>query len=276
MKGELISVWSETWREIWQPLINQPDVPNVIFSDLYRELVKALAESPDEGRVVEIVASSTLSQEAFQTVTSDQFSGERALAHFFEEAHSTLNELGGDVLSNDYLDLLRQFLLKYSLRYDLRSPCQLCPNLPGMFASLFQDLQNFTASDNHLNNLMTEFEESLRDLRGDTSDGRIKTTIQKQVNVLEALGSLFPGVTNRELGKICNQVTSWPHATVSASLLKLYGFASDYPGIRHGGNPNGVLKQLDMRDLIAMSVLLTGFTPYLRGAFDPQTVHRGS
>ena len=44
---------------------------------------------------------------------------------------------GGDqALSNRYFNLLSGFIDKFSLRYDLRRPCMLCPTLPGLFASL--------------------------------------------------------------------------------------------------------------------------------------------
>ena len=115
----------------------------------------------------------------------------------------------------------------------------------------------------------------MRDLRHDCSDGRIKTCIQKQVNLLEAIGRTTPGVTEAELGGICNQVTTWPHGAIESALKNLYGFASDYPGIRHGGNPAGALRAVDMRDMVAMSILLAGFTPYLSNSLDADVVYRG-
>ena len=48
MHGEFIGMWSETWREIWFPLIGEPlgereeSVPEDIFCELYRDLAKAL------------------------------------------------------------------------------------------------------------------------------------------------------------------------------------------------------------------------------------------
>ena len=48
MRGEFLGVWSETWREIWLPLVEQPlgetdeGVPEDVLCDLYRELAKAL------------------------------------------------------------------------------------------------------------------------------------------------------------------------------------------------------------------------------------------
>ena len=59
-------------------------------------------------------------------------------------------------------------------------------------------------------------------------------------------------------------------------MKNLYGFASDYPGIRHGGTPANALRAIEMRDLIAMSILLAGFTPYLSDQFNADVVYRGN
>jgi len=59
--------------------------------------------------------------------------------------------------------------------------------------------------DGHLDGLMKDFEESVRDLRLDCSDRRIKTCIQKQVNLLEAIGRTQPKVTRKTLGAICGR-----------------------------------------------------------------------
>ena len=251
MRGEFIGVWSETGREIWLPLIDQEGVPEDIFCELYRALAPSLKNKPSVEALADIIDNPAQSREAFEKTGASDFAGERALVAFLEAAHSALDELAGDELSNRYFNLLAGFVDKFSLRYDLRRPCTLCPTLPGVFASL------------------------VRDLRHDCSDGRIKTCIQKQVNLLEAIGRTTPGVTEAELSGICNQVTTWPHAAIRAALKNLYGFASDYPGIRHGGNPAGALRAVDMRDMVAMSILLAGFTPYLAAQLNADAVYRG-
>ena len=81
-------------------------------------------------------------------------------------------------------------------------PCILCPTLPGVFASLVHDLRAITSQDMYLDSLMKDFEESVRDLRIDCSDRRIKTSIQKQVNLLEGLGRVNPGVKRKTLSAI--------------------------------------------------------------------------
>src|SRR5262249_39510005 len=157
---------------------------------------------------------------------------------------------------------------KFSLRYDLRRPCMLCPTLPGVSASLLRDLRAVTSKDAHLDSLRKDFENALRDLRIDCSDGRILHCIQKQIVLLEALGQRYPGVTENTLGAICGQVGTWPHKMVEEAIKNLYKFTNSYPGIRHAGAPTTALRLIDMRDLVAFSILLTGFMPYLSNQLD--------
>lgn len=281
MRGEFIGVWSETWREIWLPLIDQPlgddrGVPDDIFCELYRELSKALKTKPSIEELADIIDDRVQSREAFENVKAADLAGEREAVGFFESAHGALEELAGDALSNRYFNLLSGFIDKFSLRYDLRRPCILCPTLPGIFSSLVRDLRTLTSRDSHLDALWKDFEQAVRDLRHDCSEGRIKTCIQKQVNLVEAIGRAYPNVTGTTLGKICDQVGTWPHEKLKAAMKNLYGFASDYPGIRHGGTPDSALRPVDMRDMVAISILLTGFTPYLEIRLSAEAVFGGS
>ena len=282
MRGEFIGVWTETLREIWLPLIEEPlaedddGLPVDIFCELYRALAPALSPPPSVEDLADIIDNPVQSREAFEATTANGLAGERVLVGFFEAAHDTLEELGGDELTNRYFNLLSGFIEKFSLRYDLRRPCILCPTLPGVFASLVRDLRTVTNQDPHLDALMKDFEDAVRDLRHDGSDRRIKTCIQKQVNLLEAIGGASPGVTENTLGKICNQIGTWPHKTLKDAMKNLYGFASDYPGIRHAGTPASGLREVDMRDMVAMSVLLTGFTPYLESRLSADEIFGGS
>lgn len=282
MRGEFIGVWSETWREVWLPLIEQPfgedDEPlsHDIFCELYRALAPALSSPPSVEALADIIDNQIQSREAFEVITANDFAGERALAGFFEAMHDALEEIGGDDLTNRYFNLLSSFIDKFSLRYDLRRPCILCPTLPGVFASLVRDLRVLTSQDPHLDALMRDFETALRDLRHEGSESRIKTCIQKQVNLLEAIGRVAPDVTETTLGAICNQVTTWPHEKIKEAMKNLYRFASDYPGIRHGGTAASALRAVDMRDLVAISILLIGFMPYLESRLSAEAIFGGS
>jgi hypothetical protein len=276
MRGEFIRVWADTWREIWEPLASQEGAPDDIFCEIYRELSEALKNKPKPEVLADIIDNPLQSRDALQNSRADDLAGERALMAFFERTHETLEELAGETLANAYFNLLAHFIDKFSLRYDLRRPCTLCPTLPGVFASLVRDLRALTSQDAHLDSLMKDFENAIRDLRTDCSDGRIKTCIQKQINLLEAMGRGCPGVSRKTLGAICEQVGTWPHEKIKEAMKDVYGFASDYPGIRHAGTPSSAIRTIEMRDMVAMSIMLAGFTPYLTTLLDADVVYRGS
>jgi len=109
MRGEFIGVWSETWREIWLPLTDQPlgngeGVPGDVFCELYRALAPALKNQPSVEALADMIDDPVQSRKAFEATTAAAFAGERALVGFFESAHEALEELGGDELGNRYFN----------------------------------------------------------------------------------------------------------------------------------------------------------------------------
>jgi hypothetical protein len=280
VRGELLPVWPETWREVWSKLANHANAPDDIFSELYRELAQAFLVAPSAEALADVVSTPTGARRAFRRVNSLQPEGEHALVEFLERAHMVVVDLGGDPLANRYFELIATFLAKFSLRYDLRRPFTLHPTLPGVFASMIAGLRAVARSDAHLNQLMLDFEDAVRDLRRDNAPNRIKTCIQKQVNLLEAIGRLNPTVNGDSLGKICDQLSAmpnpvWPHDKVRDAMKDLYRFACDYPGIRHGGTPANARRNIEMRDMVAISILLAGFTPYLSHQMDSNIAYGG-
>jgi hypothetical protein len=77
------------------------------------------------------------------------------------------------------------------------------------------------------------------------------------------------------LGQICNQLGTWPHSKVKDAIQNLYGFTCDYPGIRHAGTPAKQIRRIEMKDMIAVTVLLVGFVPYLSHQLDFEAIYRG-
>jgi hypothetical protein len=275
MRGEFIAVWPESWREIWEPLDTHDTAPNDLFCELYYEFSDALKAKPSAQALAEITDDPEQSLERFKDMDTKDIAGELKLVAFLEQTHEVLQDLGGDDLSNHYFNLLSTFIDKFSLRYDLRRPCTLCPTLPGVFATLLRDVRTITSQNSNLDSRMKDFEDAVRDLRYGCTESRIKTCIGKQFMLLEAMAGMYPGVTKKTLGDICDQLGTWPHATVKESLKKLYGFASDYPGIRHGTDSNGVVRSVDMRDMVAVCILLAGFTPYLTDLLKADVVYGG-
>jgi hypothetical protein len=262
MRGELIGVWSETRRDIWQALIDEGGVPDEVFSDLYRDLARALKSPPSAQKLADIIDNPLESREAFDTTTSADLVGERELIVFFEAAHDTLEEFGGDDVSNRYFNLVATFIEKFSLRYDLRRPCIFCPTLPGLITSVLQHIRSTSHEDAHLAKLNHEFEEALRDLRHGRTEARIKSCLSKQYVLIEGIANVRNGTSGETLGQRCVQA-SWPHPTLRAAAGNIYGFRSDYPGLGHAGTPTAVLRDIDDRELVGVSCMLLGVVPYV-------------
>ena len=276
MRGEFISVWSETGREIWLPLIEHEDVPEDIFCELYRALAPVLRERPSVEALADIIDNPVQSRDAFEKTSAHDLASERSLVPFFEAAHSALDDFAGDALSNRYFNLLASFIDKFSLRYDLRRPCTLCPTLPGLFASLVREIDALGIADANVAKRLRDFKEAVHDLRLGQTEGRIANCVAKQVMLLEAVAAAQGGGKGTDLAALCKGVRDWPHPAVMKSLLNLYGFASDFPGLRHGTPSGGMKREIDMRDMIAMSILLTGFTPYLENRLSPDAIFGAS
>lgn len=274
MRGEVIGVWSEMWREVWRKLAKYRDAPVDLFCELYRELNSGLVTPKDPATdLADVVDDPDQARVAFRDTKASALRGELAAIGFLERAHVVIEDFGSEALTNRYFVLIESFLDKYSLRYDLRRPFSLHPTLPGVFARLMRDLRKTTGQDAILAALMHDFEESVRDLKGEQSPRRVKQCIAAQFNLLEALLRLHPNTKGNTFGAMCNETGGWPHEAVKEAAQRLYRFASDYPGIRHGGTPANQLREVDMRDMVAMTIALAGFTPYFSDLLNADKIY---
>lgn len=228
------------------------------------------------------------------TFFEDPATNERQIVKALEDAFVAIEDYGGGNLANAYYLIVEGFLEKFSLRYDLRRPFSLHPTLPGIFARLIRELKQVTSQDAALSALMRDFEDNIRDLKAEQSPRRIKQCLAAQFNLLEALLTLSPAVAAHNeavavhnatasgrqqrrpantFGAMCDRAGVWPHNDVLKSAKSLYGFGSDYPGIRHGGTPANAKREIDMRDLVSMTIVLAGFTPYFSDALKAENIY---
>ncbi|MHB8267957.1 hypothetical protein [Bradyrhizobium sp.] len=303
MNGELLPVWGQSWQEVWIRLSKSTMAPD----DLFVELVGGLAIPPRqpsapaappvgafnaEGVLVDQNALSARQEyetalERYSKIRSEYetaltsevvaksyfrkllvgVSSEAGAINFLELAHGTLVGYGEMSLTTRFRRIVCEFIAKFSLRYELRGDFSFHTTIPGVFTKLISEVKKLAGADPHLRELLLEFEEAFGDLRNDQTQSRIKTSLQKQFNLLEALGQKYPNVSETTLGAICNQL-DWPHATIKEVGKKLYGFRSNYPGLGHGGTSSSVLRQLEMKDFVSLSLMLASLTPYLAYGLD--------
>jgi hypothetical protein len=272
MIGSLRSQWELTPEEIWERLAAHDQAPPSLFSDLFRAVDDHLALPTPVAQFEQIINDSAKARDAFCDLKGSDFMNEMAIVHFLESAHEVISDYGIPGYAELFKLFLREFLRKYNLRYRLDDPFKLRFLLPGSFANLYAELQRINTSNPHLRMLWNDFERSFDRYLRSREESDLKVCIANASKYAEGLAGTTCGNNNLSLGVLCDRLKDWPHESVCSSLKNLYGFCSNYPGIRHAGNPASQLRVLGGKDSVIISVLLLTFTGYLTPDLDAQVL----
>ena len=131
----------------------------------------------------------------------------------------------------------------------------------------YGELEKLNAANSDLAELMEEFEHSFDNYVRSQKQGDLKTCIGKAAMYAEGIAGKATG-RNGSLGDLCDILQCWPHRAVKSAVKSLYGFCSDYPGIRHGTNTAARLRNLDSRDAIFFPVLFLSLAGYVTESID--------
>jgi hypothetical protein len=265
MIGSLLDRWEYAWADIWEPLGNDPDAPEDLFIELYRAAMDHFRRRLPFDRHAEIVSNPKKAYEAFQNIKGKDFKSEVEIVTFFEEAFETLNEFGINSLAAKYADLVDSFISRYNLRYRLVKPFTLLVQLPWLYADIYKELNQLDQQDSHLMDLMNDFEYAFDVFARTRTRRDLQTSIAKASNYAEGVAAAALRSPGETLGRMCDQLLIWPHEALKESIKNLYRFCSDYPGIRHAGNPASKLRKLNAKDTIIISALLIAFSGYIQG-----------
>lgn len=275
MSGSLRHAWEYLAAELWEPLADfcarDGAAPPDLFSDLFAAADEFLSPRPTDTELQEARNDPGKAPQHFLALKGTDFATESAIVHFLEAAHDVIADYEIPGFENHYRRLLRDALRKFNLRYRLDEPFVLRFLLPGSFTNLYAELHRLNAANGHLAGLLTDFEKAFDRYARTQDPTDLKTCIAKASNYAEGLASATRG-TAGTLGALCDQLTDWPHDKVREALKSLYRFCSDYPGIRHAGDPAGVRRALATRDVTLASLLLMSFSGYLSPTVDEQVV----
>lgn len=285
MRGELRLVVDRGYPELWAPLLEHDDCPDNLYGEVYVALSSHVRELPtefvrDDDGTVRNQAQTLASRRALANsdpeqaevlvagIAPDDFVSEGAVLNAVRDIHEALVDAAGDTFGFAHLEKLREFVSRYSLRYYVDDQARFWITFPGITAVIFRQLQIAAEFHPQMSQELNAFEHALAECLVDPVDTRIKTAIQKQVNVLEAFGTHHPKVNGKTLGRMVDEVGSWPHDSLPGVGKGLYKFACDYPGIRHAGTFESALRPLDLRDLLGVALSLVGLTPYFSDGFE--------
>ncbi|MBK5274067.1 MAG: hypothetical protein JJE30_03325 [Desulfuromonadales bacterium] len=278
MSGSLRRVWGYLPTELWEPLADYSAkdgaAPPSLFSDLFDTVDEFLSPRPTDMELEEARNNPDKARLRFLTLKGTDFASETAIVHFLEEANKVVADYEIAGYEDFYRRLLRDVLRKYNLRYRLDEPFTLRFLLPGSFTNLYTELHRLNVGNGHLSGLLNDFEKAFDRYARTQDPTDLKTCIGKVSNYAEGLASATAGnpATGNTLGALAGRLTDWPHDKMKESLVNLYHFCSDYPGIRHAGNPAGVRRDLAARDMTLASLLLLSFSGYLSPLVDEQAV----
>lgn len=275
MSGSLRHAWEYLAAELWEPLADysarDAAAPPDLFSDLFAAVEEFLSPRPTDSELEEARNDPDKARSRFLALRGTDFASESAIVHFLEEAHNVIADYEIPGLDDLYQRLLRDALCKFNLRYRLDEPFTVRFLLPGSFNNLYAELHRLNAGNGHLASLLTDFEKAFDRYARSQDPTDLKTCIAKASNYAEGLASATCG-TPGTLSALCDQLTDWPHDKVKEALKSLYKFCSDYPGIRHAGDPAGVRRDLATRDVTLASLLLLSFSGYLSPTPDERVV----
>jgi len=266
MTGRLQDAWPFVWPDIWLKLEESEIWPQLaegsgytidqLYVGLYVELAKAFKKAPQPDVYDATANDSVLARRALETASATALRCEAATARFFENAFEVISEAGSPGLEDGFRELLRDFLRSRNLRYELLEPFRLHSHLPGVFAALFSDLVVAAQQSQQLKQAMADFEHAFNAMEKTYVEADMKTCILKATMLVEALASASPGAQGQTLSDLCNSLQCWPHPAIKEAVKRIYGFCSDYPGIRHNVGTGGQIRALGVHDSIIVPLLL--------------------
>lgn len=275
MSGSLRHAWEYLAVELWEPLadysVKDGAAPSDLFSDLFVTADEYLSPHPTDTELEEARNSPEKARQRFLALKGTDFASESAIVLFLEAARDVIADYEIAGYEDFYQRLLREVLRKFNLRYRLDEPFILRFLLPGSFTNLYTELHRLNAGNGHLAGLLTDFEKAFDRYARTQDPTDLKHCIGNASIYVEGLAGATCGRAGT-LGDLCKELKDWPHGAVQAALSNLYGFCSDYPGIRHAGNPAGVRRDLATRDMTLASLLLLSFSGYLAPQIDEQIV----
>ena len=269
MSGSLRHAWNYLATELWEPLADfsaqDSTAPPDLFSDLFATVDEFLSPRPTDTEMEEVRNNPEKARQRFLALKGTDFASESTIVRFFEDAHDVIADYEIPGFEDLYVRLLRDALRKFNLRYRLDEPFTLRYLLPGSFTNLYSELHRLNMSNADLGILWHDFESAFDQYARTQSDTDLRAGIAKASNYLEGLAGTTRGQKG-SLGMLCEGLKDWPHEKVKEAVKSLYSFCSDYPGIRHGtGNR---IRQLDMRDAVAINVSLMALAAYLGNGMD--------
>lgn len=177
-----------------------------------------------------------------------------------------------------FAESVRIFVDRYNLAYKVEAPFKIIPLVTGYLSKVCEIIEREQGEHGDLPGLWKEFEVAYSQFLREGGDQ--KTPLQKASNYIEALIGENRGERGKTLSAMLRKIEEcggFPHKVkLKESIHNLYGFACDYPGIRHGGTPANKNRELGENDTAYLSLLFMVWAGYLHSLEMPEPVPTSS
>lgn len=264
MIGSLRENWKHTWKAIWSRLDDSSKSPDDLFARLYQVSRPYLADPPGLQQELEIANDLGVARAFFRQLTSASFNGEQAIIAFLEGTYQDLVSLG-DGCAPFFKTKCCDFFATYNLPYRISGGLEIHLTPVGPIATLYEELRRVNAQDPHLESLMEDFEKLFQMYCCKRDHLYLRKCLDSFANYYDGLirRTLSEPPSKAKFESLTQKLQTWPHGGVKSAVNNLYGFCSSYPGMRHGGDPQGQRRQLREIDAAALAAFFIGFSGYL-------------
>ncbi len=281
MAAGFITSWPYIGMEVFSRLADSDDEPVSpdAFADIARTLADRLGrrlagECDDHAEAfaafrapideVEDECHIHRALEVLVDIGLPDFATEADILDFLEAVYELLRDEYKAVWATAFSGLVVGFIRKFNLPYKLRPPFRLMPLILVQASRIYGLIESSVGPHGDHPELWEAFEEAYQQFVRNKGDRKVP--IHKMTSYLEAVAADRLSAERGSLGKTLAAYETkriFPHtSTIKDSLSSLYGFTSNFPGIRHAGNPVSRYRDLQDDDTLMLCLLLFVWSGY--------------
>jgi hypothetical protein len=263
--------WKGLNQHIWNSLERSSAAPDAMYAELYRYFARELGfDSRPEPTPEPTPAHEqykryelAINDPEVARTTFKEYSvppNEAKCITILEGYHGVLSQIDAK-LAEKYYQRLQDFIFSHNLRYALTPDCKLTLSIEGLLVSQCARLRKALANNRDRLDCLKELEDSLAKINHDNEE---RNSIRIASNLLE--GIVRDRSSNREetLSRAIDGCGSlFPHHSLKETYKDVYRFASDYPNVRHAGNPASRVRNLKKDDALLVIAMTVGMTLFI-------------
>jgi hypothetical protein len=262
--------WKKLNKSIWTSLEKKTSAPPDMYIELLRFARRKL-DVPTEEATDVVLSDPSLARNAFFKLPEPQ--SESQCIELLEGFYDTLQEEFRTKIAQYYKQELKKFVEERNLRYYISDNCKFQLSIQGLLMSQCEKFRNMLFGNAHMEQSLRLLEASVSRLM-DVSDEE-RNCIGIATNLLEGVACTRTTNNQNTLGAAIEGCNVFPHDALMRCVKDFYRFASDYPNIRHAGNPASKLRDLKKDDALLAVTFALGFGSYVFNNDSGQKILQG-